>query len=107
MKNADKTKKNAKSIRNFKQKHGLTWPQMGEVFGVDKRTVEKWAAGSLNMSRQSELLLKMREDLGVPDLAKPEGAAGVVICPICCSTEIEDLPRSGCRLCSDCGEVFE
>src|SRR4051794_6916837 len=50
----------AHNVRDFKSRSGLTWEQLGRLFGVSRRAVHGWAAGARMNAAHSEMLARLR-----------------------------------------------
>jgi DNA-binding transcriptional regulator YiaG len=54
----------AKAINKAHEDSGLTWEQLGRVFGVSRRAVHMWASGGRVNATNAELLMRFVDLLG-------------------------------------------
>ncbi len=61
----------AEAITEIRRISGLTWDQIGEIFGVDRRTVHFWASGRPLRKTNHERLLRVYEVIRRADTGDP------------------------------------
>jgi transcriptional regulator with XRE-family HTH domain len=64
----------ARSIRDTKQRSGLTWDQLASIFGVSRRAIHGWASGARMNAQNAEALALLRETLAAIEVPGDPGS---------------------------------
>jgi hypothetical protein len=69
------------TVRALHQLSGLTWDQLGKLFGVSRRAVHHWAAGGRMTARNAELLSELTRIVQQLEAADPASRRAILLTP--------------------------
>ena len=72
----------AKSVRELKERSGLTWDQLAKAFSVSRRSVHGWASGARMNAANAELLARLTGALSQVEVPGDTDATRAAILPV-------------------------